>query len=1051
MSDEFSSNNTKSSNLEARAADHDPSTFGLGGTITQLEPPKAPDASLPTNFELIGWVAEGGQGVIYKARQLNPQRTVAIKMIRAGEYSTQSQVKAFLDEANKQARLDHRGILAIYECGTHNNRPYIAMEFCAGGTLGEAFRNKPVLWRTAATLIAYVARVLGKAHTEGVIHRDLKPANLLLKEPISGMEALSIEHLRIADFGLALDKNSEFLSKSTTQAGFTGRFVGTPLYMAPEQADDARKVGPAADIYSLGVIIYEMLTGAVPINAPSLGEFISRLKTDMPVPPRRLAARCPRDLEAVCLKCLRKDPKSRYATAEQLAEDLEAVLADNPLIYARPVGWVERVVMWGWRNKLLASSLLTAVLALIAGTIVSTSLYLDLRSKISDLEDKTREVAEVTSKEAIKRLEAPSTVLQLVPDLAKTVRENDGQTILNQALEKQPGNINLQLAAVLCGDRTQFKKLIDKIQIQDPFNLKVLAEEMKDRGIQEFVKLWWNNVRDATVEGDQRLRYYGVLAVCDHDNAQWGEKSKEIVGLLMSQDLLDIGDWAELFKPVGKHLVEAFLNVLVNEIQAGNKTDDVDRPRLAAEYLHRFTNNNAEERARFAISVPSDLVPWLKRKSIFTSDDDALKAALRLLSADNKRTDRLRAHAAAQLAMLGEWDPALSKMGFDPDPSERTWLINRLIVLKPEISDLLRQYVGNEPTRSITNCGILDVLYEFAPQLKNKEELNVEWKHLVTMLKKEWRENPHPGVHAGTDRLLRKLNKHYEKNSGIEVVPESGTGDMKSAKNSWYINKHGMTLIKIASGQEYLSGSPENEQGRNENLEFQADRKINYSFEIGANEVGEAEFFSLIPKAKFKYRKEWLADHDASINDVSFYDAARFCNALSEASQYPEDQWCYEIDPATSKAILKPDFIKLHGYRLPTEVEWEFACRAGTVSAYCFGNVLDHLSDYANYSWSRKDKMMPRGSYRPNFLGMFDMHGNVMEWAHGSISHAPMPKRTNVSAANDTDGVLRGGPWHNGPAWCRSAARNEGVLTNKGFSTGFRVARTISSDKANSQ
>jgi formylglycine-generating enzyme required for sulfatase activity len=341
------------------------------------------------------------------------------------------------------------------------------------------------------------------------------------------------------------------------------------------------------------------------------------------------------------------------------------------------------------------------------------------------------------------------------------------------------------------------------------------------------------------------------------------------------------------------------------------------------------------------------------------------------------------------------------------------------------------------------------VLYEFAPQLKNKEELNVEWKHLVTMLKKEWRENPHPGVHAGTDRLLRKLNKHYEKNSGIEVVPESGTGDMKSAKNSWYINKHGMTLIKIASGQEYLSGSPENEQGRNENLEFQADRKINYSFEIGAKEVGEAEFFSLIPKAKFKYRKEWLADHDASINDVSFYDAARFCNALSEASQYPEDQWCYEIDSAMSKAVLKPDFIKLQGYRLPTEVEWEFACRAGTVSAYCFGNVQDHLSDYANYSWSRKDKMMPRGSYRPNFLGMFDMHGNVMEWAHGSISHAPMPKRTNVSAASDTDGVLRGGPWHNGPAWCRSAARNEGVLTNKGFSTGFRVARTLPSDVGN--
>jgi formylglycine-generating enzyme required for sulfatase activity len=341
------------------------------------------------------------------------------------------------------------------------------------------------------------------------------------------------------------------------------------------------------------------------------------------------------------------------------------------------------------------------------------------------------------------------------------------------------------------------------------------------------------------------------------------------------------------------------------------------------------------------------------------------------------------------------------------------------------------------------------VLYEFAPQLKNKEKLNVEWNHLVTMLKKEWRENPHPGVHAGTDRLLRKLNIQLHKNDMIEVVPESGTGNKNSAMNSWRINNHGMALIRIASGQEFVSGSPENEQGRNENLEFQVARAIDYPFEIGAKEVGKSEFFGLIQEAKYKYRKEWLATDDPSINDVSFYDAARFCNELSNSEDISEDQWCYEIDPATSKAILKPDFIKLHGYRLPTEVEWEFACRAGTVSAYCFGNVQDHLSDYANYSWSRKDKMMPRGSYRPNFLGLFDMHGNVMEWAHGSVNQR---EGKNVAGPiSDTDGVLRGGPWHNGPAWCRSAARNEGVLTNKGFSTGFRVARTISSDKVNSQ
>lgn len=1017
----------------------EPVSVGMSGTVPQALLPMAPISTLPANFELIGWVAEGGQGVIYKARQLKPQRTVAIKMIRSGECTTETQVKAFLDEANKQARLDHQGILAIYECGTHNDRPYIAMEFCAGGTLGDAFHNKPVPWKTAARLIAYVARVLNKAHSNGVIHRDLKPANLLLKEPIPGMEALATEHLRIADFGLAIDKNAELLRKSTQQAGgTTGTFAGTALYMAPEQADDSRKVGPSADIYSLGVILYEMLTGVVPINAPSLGEFIGRLKTDLPIPPRRLASRCPRDLEAICMKCLKKDPKARYATAEQLAEDLEAVLVDNPLVYARPVGWVERAVMWGWRNKALSLSLSVAVFALIAGTIVSTSLYLALQSEI-------RKLAYMT----VKSLKDETTELRMVPALAEKVKENSGQPLLMQALDENPAHINLQLAAVLCGNSTFINTLVDRIHLVKPAELKVIAENLKDLGLQEIISQTRMTVRNESIPGSQRLRNYGFLAICDQKNDIWKDRSQDIVDLLIGQDLVDIGDWAELFKPIGKHLVKAFLNVLDNEIQASNKTDDVDRPRLAAEYLHHFTDGNADEKALFAISVPSELVPWLKRKAIFTTDVDALKAALRKMGADKSKSERLRAHAAAQLAMMDDWEPALAKLGFAPDPTGRTWLINRLIVLKPEIDTLMRQYDVHEPSRAISNCAILDVLHELAPQVKGDEDLNHEWHKVAELLIKEWRDNPHPGVHAGAERLLRKMNKYIESKGEIgEPASEGNAGSVKSATNAWRVNSRGITMVQIARGQKYQSGSPEKEKGRIGHLEYQNVCTIDYPFEIGAKEVGENEFFDLIPRASHKHRKEWFADHDSSINDISFHDAARFCNELSRIEKIPENQWCYEIDASTAKAILKPHFLALQGYRLPTEVEWECVCRAGTTSAFYCGNVWEHLADYANYSWSRKDKMMPRGSYRPNFLGMFDMHGNVMEWAHGSISTKSSPKGEGVFPAR-VDAVLRGGPWHNGPAWCRSAARNEGVLTNKGFSTGFRVARTLASTMGN--
>src|SRR5438874_5555584 len=300
------------------------------------------------DYELIEEIARGGMGVVYKARQIKLNRMVAVKMILAGQLASQADVQRFRAEAEAAAHLNHRNIVAIHETGQFDGQDFFSMDYVQGQNLAEFVGQKPLPPKQAANYLKTIAEAIQYAHEHGILHRDLKPSNILIDD--AGQP-------RITDFGLAkrLGLGSELLTIDP-QLTLSGQVLGSPNFMPPEQAAGKRgQIGPAADVYALGAILYFMLTARPPFAAESLTETLQQVANMDPPQPRLLNPSVSRDLETICLKCLEKDSRKRYCTAQDLAEDLGRLLRAEP-IRARPVGQTEKAWRWCQRKPALASA-----------------------------------------------------------------------------------------------------------------------------------------------------------------------------------------------------------------------------------------------------------------------------------------------------------------------------------------------------------------------------------------------------------------------------------------------------------------------------------------------------------------------------------------------------------------------------------------------------------------------------------------------------------------------------------------------------------------------
>jgi WD40 repeat protein len=337
-------------------------------------------------FEILGELGRGGMAVVYRARDTKLNRVVALKLIKSGSLPGTDEVRRFRIEAQAVARLHHPNIVQIFEVGDVGDMPYMALEFVPGGTLAQKLRESPLAPRAAAELTQLLARALGVAHRAGVIHRDLKPGNILLAEDGSP---------RVADFGLA--KHVENPDGNT----HTGAILGTPSYMAPEQASgNVSAITSAVDVWALGAILYECLTGRPPFKESSVIETLTQVCSRDPVPPSRLLLRVPSELEAVCLKCLEKDPERRYHSAAALADDLQRWLAGKPTL-ARPVGVLSRCWKLVRRNPVISTAGAVTLMAVLLGAAGVMWYWIQAaRERAFRAEAELREQAEIQERRA---------------------------------------------------------------------------------------------------------------------------------------------------------------------------------------------------------------------------------------------------------------------------------------------------------------------------------------------------------------------------------------------------------------------------------------------------------------------------------------------------------------------------------------------------------------------------------------------------------------------------------------------------------------------------
>jgi serine/threonine protein kinase len=408
-------------------------------------------------YEIIGVLGRGGMGVVFKARQLALPRIVALKMLQNLSRADEKELARFRAEADVIARLQHPNIVQIYDVGEVAGRPYFVLEYVAGGNLDQHLDGTPQSARLAAQFVQVLARAVQAAHAGGVVHRDLKPANILLIPADEGAPT-AVDHSRapdahiadgsflrsvpkIADFGVAKIAYGKWETQVQSGLTVTGDLLGTPSYMAPEQAaPSGALVGPASDVYALGAILYELLTGRPPFKGETPLDTVLQVLHSEPVSVTGLQPNVPRDLETICLKCLRKDPRHRYDRASELADDLQCFLRNEP-IKARPRSMIDKA--WRWvrdhpvPSGLVAAGVLTPIVALITLSLLSARL---VRSSALESAEQQAELLELANNQyslIVQRVEqAQYPVNKMVPPTPGTVPLSIPATFLHDVGEE---------------------------------------------------------------------------------------------------------------------------------------------------------------------------------------------------------------------------------------------------------------------------------------------------------------------------------------------------------------------------------------------------------------------------------------------------------------------------------------------------------------------------------------------------------------------------------------------------------------------------------------
>ncbi len=1025
----------------ANAAHHPPRLFG--------------------DYELLGEIARGGMGVVYKARQAKLNRFVALKMIRSGELADDEQVQRFYAEAESAAKLDHPGIVPVYEVGQANGQHFFSMALVVGTSLNEQVKNDgPLPPKEAARLLKLVVEAVEYAHGKGIIHRDIKPQNILLDE--AGQP-------RLTDFGLA----KQVLGQSELTA--TGQVMGTPSYMPPEQASGKLdEIGTASDVYSLGATLYFVLTGRPPFQTASMAETIRQVLDVQPVPLRRLNPEIPRDLETICLKCLRKESVKRYGTAAELAADLGNWLENRPIV-ARPVGRAEKAWLWCKRRPTLVLMSLLLVVLSVVGTVAGTLISLE-RQNTTRIEGL---VGRLVSAE-------PNQLSEIVKELDANPSKADAfLSPLLSSNASTPGEKRSQLHARLARvsrDPSLIEPLVEELLTGKVSYVLPIRQQLRPSAAQ-LTEQFRVLLRDEKVDAERRFRAALALAdyVPDTEAAAWIDQDLKFV----AQQLVSAN--AEFQPPLRDALrpIRARLLADLERIFADPTATDAQRLGAANAIVDYASTDIGKLAKLLTFATPEQykvLYPIVAASPTPGALEDLGKIAATLPPADLGSVKRVafgqrRANAAVTLLRLGEREKVLPVFEMTDDPEALTQFIFRYRERGVGVDSLLDclRIVSDAPQDrhpKNTRYALLLALGE----LKLEEIPAARREALLKQLADWYRQDPSSGVHGAAGWLLRQwgqtdIARQVDQTPvpyaagrewftlAIQVTAKSksvlGGLPEHTTKQTFYY-----TFIVFPPG-DYTIGSVVDEPERTlrEASEQRHGAKLTRPFALLDREVTMAELIAFSPQHYSGYMQQFKARPEVAGFAADWYDSVGFCRWLGQQSGLPEGDQPYaspesldketyprEPNPAANWAPRDwPVELGRRGFRLPTEAECEVASRAGARTAYGYGSDVGLLGRFGWFTENSGKHVHPPRELRPSVRGLFDLHGNLLEWTHDWFDDFGSEGVTDpLVSKRGSMRVCRSGSWNHDAANGRSAIRNGGDPTNRTSSSGFRLALSLS-------
>jgi serine/threonine protein kinase/formylglycine-generating enzyme required for sulfatase activity len=1026
-------------------------------------------------YKLVEEIGEGGMGSVWVAEQTQPvRRRVAIKLIKPGMDSRQV-LSRFEVERQALALMDHPNIAKVLDGGvTEQGCPFFVMEYVKGVPITEYCDEARVTVEERLNLFVQVCHAVQHAHQKGIIHRDLKPSNILVclydGQPVP----------KVIDFGLAKAMHQPLTEHTLYTAH--GLMVGTPLYMSPEQAEfNNLDVDTRSDIYSLGVILYELLTGTTPLDRQRFQEaawheIVQLIKEDEPKKPstrlsgsatlpsvaaqRRLdplqLTRIIRgDLDWIVMKSLEKERSRRYETANGLARDLQRYLADE-MVEARPPSASYRLRKFVRRNRSLvvAAALITLVLV---GGIAGTTWGMiraaaraegERLAKLDAEEQKTKALAaafaEKAANERAQQIEQKrqaeyeaNLVGQLlkaeireVPGIVQEIERNRRWTdpLLRQeyALAPEQSDKKLRLAlALLPVDQSKIEELRDRLVRISPSEFLVVRDALlpyKDNVVESL----WNAALDPNLEAQNRFQAACALATYAPDDRRWSRLDAFVAGRLVTLEASALVPWREALRPAKGQLIDP-LTAIFHDINQ----DTLSR-RFATETLTDYLSGRPDalfnllaDSGRFQFVVVFNKLALHKKQAVALALQELAKPPS--AKASERETEVLakrQANAALALVRLGAPQHVWPLLRHTPDPTTRSYIIHRIANFGVD-PDIVWERLTVESDASARTALIL-ALGQYPQDVFGTRDRASRRSRIVEI----YRNDVDPGVHGAAAWLLPRWNAREEmKQCDLALA----TGKSENGRR-WYVTHQSHTMTVITGPV----GSSPREHGVT----------LNRSFAISATEITLDQMRQGLPTFGDGYPERRPMNGPAPASYVPWYKAAQYCRWLSEREGLPESEMCYPpIDQIKADITLPANYLERSGYRLPTEAEWEYACRSGSTTARFFGSSLELLPKYAWYVKNSDEHTWPVGALMPNDFGLFDVYGNVLEWCQdafvGSEEKAPVEKILNRFVSRTDDRVLKGGSFGHIGAATQSADRSWMSPDLQTARSGFRIARTI--------